>query len=156
MGQPYSGVERRRHKRYSAAAAYWITRTQDGRRQSAWMTDLSDGGAACLVTAGRGLRTGDCVVLSGIYTADAEVAESTPAVPHIARVVRIDEPQSRICQIGLRFETEVNSDLPDSEPLRAGVAGIAPMTASARSLGGVRPSLPAIDIYPAAIGQAAT
>ena len=120
------------------------------------MTDLSDGGAACLVTAGRGLRTGDCVVLSGIYTADAEVAESIPAVPRIARVVRIDKPQSRICQIGLRFETEVNSDLPQSEPLRAGVTGIAPMTASARSLGGARPSLPAIDIYPAAIGQGAT
>lgn len=120
------------------------------------MTDLSDGGAACLVTAGRGLFIGDCVVLSGIYTADAEVAESTPAVPRVARVVRIDQTQSRICQIGLRFETEVNSDLPESEPLRVGVAGIGPMTASARSLGGVRPAFPAIDIYPAAIGQAAT
>lgn len=156
MAQSYSGVERRRHKRYSAAAAYWVTRTHDGQRLSAWMTDLSDGGAACLVTAGRGLRLNDCVVLSGIYTADAEVAESTPAVPRMARVVRIDETRSRICQVGLRFETEVNSDLPQSEPLRAGVAGIAPMTASVGSLGGVCPSLPPIDIYPAPIGQAAS
>ncbi len=156
MEQSHRGVERRQHKRYTTAAAYWITRSKCGRRMSAWMTDRSDGGAAMLVEARHGLRVGDCVVLSGIYSVDADVAENTPIVPRIARVLRIDNSQSNIRCVGLRFVTEVNSGLKSSEPLRAGATGVAPMSVPLRLLGGTRPSLPVIDIYPANLRQAAS
>ena len=106
--------------------------------------------------AGWGLRIGDCVVLSGIYSADADVAENTPLVPRMARVLRIDDSQSDIRCVGLRFVTEINSGLKNSEPLRAGATGVAPMIVPLRLLGGTRPSLPVIDIYPANLRQAAS
>ncbi|MCH7870684.1 MAG: PilZ domain-containing protein [Planctomycetes bacterium] len=156
MEQSHRGVDRRQHKRYTTAAAYWITLSECGRRLSAWMTDRSDGGAALLVGARHGLRIGDCVVLSGIYSADADVAENTPLVPRMARVLRIDDSQSDIRCVGLRFVTEINSGLKNSEPLRAGATGVAPMIVPLRLLGGTRPSLPVIDIYPAHVRQAAS
>ena len=156
MEQAHRGVERRRHRRYTTAAAYWITLSKCGRRMSAWMTDRSDGGAAMLVGARHGLRVGDCVVLSGIYSVDADVAESTPLVPRIARVLRIDNSQSNIRCVGLRFETEVNSGLESSEPLRVGATGVGPVSVPLRLLGGTRPSLPVIDIYPAHRRQTAS
>ena len=156
MEQSHRGAERRQHKRYATAAAYWITLSKCGRRLSAWMTDRSDGGAALLVAARHGLRIGDCVVLSGIYSADADVAENTPIVPRIARVLRIDNSQSDIRCVGLRFVTEINSGLKSSEPLRAGATDVAPMIVPLRLLGGRRPALPEIDIYPANVRQAAS
>ncbi len=156
MEQSHRGVERRRYKRYTTAAAYWLTQSKCGRRLSAWMIDRSDGGAALLVAAPHGLRVGDCVVLSGIYSIDAEVAENTPIVPRIARVLRIDNSQTSLRCVGLRFVTEVNSGLKNSQPLRAGATGVGPMSAPLRLLGGTRPSLPVIDIYPADLRQAAS
>ena len=120
------------------------------------MTDRSDGGAAVLVADRHGLRVGDCVQLSGIYSADADVAEGTPAVPRMARVVRIDGSASRIREVAVRFETEVNSSLQRSAPLDVNAAGVGRNSVPAAALGGARPTLPAIDIYPSRRRQTAT
>lgn len=117
--QPASFVERRRDPREPKAFAFWIRRLDTMRRTSAWMLDMSIGGAAFLVDAVDAPPVGERIELLEMLTADREVREGSLPLPRFARILRHDEAQGITTKIAAQFESDANVPLGEMMARRA-------------------------------------
>ncbi len=90
----------------------------DGPRVSAWLLDISAGGAAALTAEATVPAVGQRVELSEMNSPDRVVREETVALPRYARVLRHDEGSGITRRIALRFESP-NPTLAGDEQRRA-------------------------------------
>jgi len=93
----------------------------DGPRVSAWLLDISAGGAAALTAATTAPAVGERVELSEMTSPDRVVREEAVALPRYARVLRHDDGTGVTRRIALRFESH--------EPATEGVAWCRAVTA---------------------------
>lgn len=108
--------ERRRDPRLPQAFAFWIRRPVAEGRTSAWMLDMSAGGAAFLVGAEDAPLPGERVELTEMLAYDQDVREAPPAFPQFARVVRVDPTAGITRKVAIQFEA--GTDLPLDERVR--------------------------------------
>lgn len=103
--------ERRRDVRQVKAFAFWIEPEYSGRRISAWMLDVSAGGAAFLTAAEEAPLVGTRLALAEMHTHDRFVREGASPLPAFARVLRHDDGQGLTRRVAVRFETEARAVL---------------------------------------------
>jgi hypothetical protein len=104
MPQPASPLrERRIDVRRPAAFPFWIT-SVGGTTASAWMLNLSDGGAAFLVARNQAPQVGERLVLAEMFCRDSTVQAATPPLPPRARVLRIEDDEGTTRRVAVRFE----------------------------------------------------
>ncbi|MCG3127629.1 MAG: hypothetical protein CHACPFDD_02496 [Phycisphaerae bacterium] len=116
MRQAYEGLERRSEARWPTAFAFWFQRPNSRERCSAWMVDVSRGGAAFLVSPEIAPPVGETLRLFEMYLPDEVVAGATPELPRQARVLRVEgSPDAAIQRVAVRFEHAVNARLAPRE-----------------------------------------
>lgn len=98
--------ERRRDPRVPKAFALWLCPLPGARRLSAWMLDMSAGGAALLTDAREAPPVGQRVELSEMVTPDRIVREGATPLPRYARVIRHDDSDGLVRRIAVRFEAD--------------------------------------------------
>ncbi len=122
MHQPSPGTpstERRRDPREPKSFAFWIRRLETMRRTSAWMLDMSRGGAAFMVESNEAPPIGERVELIEMLTADREVREGGMPLPRFARVLRHDCADEPTQKVAVRFETDAEVALDELVARRA-------------------------------------
>jgi hypothetical protein len=103
--------ERRRDPREPKAFALWLRPENDERCTSAWMLNLSAGGAALLTDASRTPVVGQRVQLVEMYTHDQFVREGLGPLPRYGRVLRHDDNPGLTRRIAIRFEADDHAHL---------------------------------------------
>ena len=122
MRQPaYPGRDRRSDPRQPMAFAFWIRPVGSAARHSAWLLDVSAGGAACLVPADQVPAVGRRVEFVEMPTIDPLVRAGTLLLPAFARVLRHDEQEGLTRRVAVRFETDAQAPL-DTRRDRAALA----------------------------------
>lgn len=99
-------TERRRDPRIPKAFALWLRPLPGTDRLSAWMLDMSAGGAAMLTSAQKAPLVGQRVELSEMVTPDRIVREGAAPLPRYARVIRHDDSAGELRRIAVRFEAD--------------------------------------------------
>lgn len=112
-------TDRRRDPREPKAFAFWIRRLETMRRTSAWMLDMSRGGAAFLVASDEAPPVGERVELIEMLTTDREVREGAMPLPRFARVLRHDGTGEPTQKVAVRFESDADVALDDLVARRA-------------------------------------
>ncbi len=116
MPQPaHSEPERRRDHREPKAFALWLRSERNVRCVSAWMLDLSAGGAALLTPFEKAPPIGDRIQLLEMPTHDPLVRDGAPPLPMFARVLRHDDSRGLTRRIAVRFEAEQVAPREDQE-----------------------------------------
>lgn len=112
MGQPTQPlVERRRDPRQPKAFSLWLRPRGSYQRISAWMLDVSAGGAALLTSADRVPPLGVRVELSEMHTTDPLVRAGAGPLPRFARVIRHDGEDGLTRRIAVQFEAQAEDGL---------------------------------------------
>lgn len=111
----YAGVDRRKDPRHPAAFAFWIRNPRNDHRTSAWMLDISAGGAAFLTPAEETPPVGRRLELSEMSTIDRLVRDDAGPLPRYARVVRHDSSRGVTQRVAVRFEVDVRAPLTVAE-----------------------------------------
>lgn len=109
--------ERRRIRRRPAAEALWLAPEDAGERTSAWMLDISEGGASVLVPADQVPPVGARVGLEQMICRDRIVRERAMELPATARVFRHDDVHGHTRRIALRFDVPLTARLRYHPPL---------------------------------------
>ncbi len=123
MPQPdHHDAERRRDHREPKAFALWLRSERDVRCVSAWMLDLSAGGAALLTPFENAPPVGDRIQLLEMQTHDPLVRDGAPPLPLMARVLRHDDSRGLTRRIAVRFEAEHAAPLSDHEAVPVAVS----------------------------------
>lgn len=104
-------TERRRDVRCPKAFAFWVKPGHGRRRFSAWMLDVSAGGAAFLTAAENVPPVGARVALAEMQTHDRLVREGAGALPAFARVLRHDDARGITRRVAVRFEDNAHAVL---------------------------------------------
>ena len=99
-------TERRRDPREPKAFALWLRPENSDRRTSAWMIDMSAGGAALLTAAERAPAVGTRVHLLEMHSHDQFVRDGLAALPLFGRVLRHDDTPGLTRRIAVRFEAD--------------------------------------------------
>lgn len=105
-------LERRRQPRWPCAFAFWIKPQHTQQRVSAWMLDMSEGGAAFLTPAEDAPPVGARVQLLEMLSHDPFVRERSCPLPAFARVVRHDAPRGATVRVAVQFEVDEIAALP--------------------------------------------
>lgn len=105
--------ERRSDPRQPRAFAFWIRPVGQHRRVSAWMLDVSAGGAALLTSATHAPPVGTRIELMEMLCADRIVREGAAPLPTYARVIRHDHPEGVTRRIAVQFEADDEARLTD-------------------------------------------
>lgn len=114
MQQPAAAwTERRTDPRRPQAFAFWIRPAQGRSRTSAWMLNISAGGAAFLSPAANAPPVGQRIALAEMQTQDRLVREEAAPLPMFARVLRHDDSGGVTQRLAIRFEAD------EWEPLEA-------------------------------------
>jgi c-di-GMP-binding flagellar brake protein YcgR len=104
-------TERRRDPRQTKAFAFWIRPAGTQQRISAWMLDISAGGAAFLTAAAETPPVGQRLELVEMQTMDRMVREDAQPLPAYARVLRHDPVEGETRRVAVRFETDQQAPL---------------------------------------------
>ncbi len=107
-------IERRRDPRQPKAFAFWIRPSGGHERISAWMLDISAGGAAFLTAAAEAPPVGQRLELLEMQTSDQTVREGAQPLPAYARVLRHDPVEGTTRRVAIRFEAD--QQVPLSRP----------------------------------------
>ncbi len=118
--------ERRRGRRRPFAFTCWLQPENDQRRISAWVLDMSVGGAAMLTSADHVPDIGQRVALVEMQTTDRTVRDVASNLPRYARVVRHDTPAGLTQRIAVRFESDAQQPLRPTVYRGAWMAAVAP------------------------------
>ncbi len=112
MEQPaLAFIERRREPRVPKAFAFWVRRAGSEHRVSAWMLDMSNGGAAFLTGADETPPVGQRLELMEMQTVDRVVREDAQPLPAFARVLRHDGLEGATRRVAVRFESDEQTPL---------------------------------------------
>jgi hypothetical protein len=112
VGQPTQPlVERRRDPRRPKAFSLWLRPRGSYQRISAWMLDVSAGGAALLTPADRVPPLGVRVELSEMHTTDPLVRAGAGPLPRFARVIRHDGGGGLTRRMAVQFEAQAEDGL---------------------------------------------
>ncbi len=107
MRQPESvQSERRADVRHPKAFAFWLRPVNGARRVSAWMLDMSAGGAAFLTAVDDAPSIGERIELIEMHTHDRLVREGAGPLPPFARVLRHDNSGGVTRRVAVRFESD--------------------------------------------------
>ncbi len=106
-----TSTERRRDPREPKAFALWLRAEKGDRRTSAWMIDMSVGGAALLTAADRAPAIGERVQLMEMYSHDRFVREGLSNLPLYGRVLRHDDTPGLTRRLAVRFEADDQAGL---------------------------------------------
>lgn len=109
--RPLSGRDRRSEPRQPKAFALWVQRVGHADRTSAWMLDVSVGGAAFLVPRAEAPAVGELVEFSEMPTTDPFVREGALPLPTLARVLRHDTGEGLTRRVAVRFEADLPARL---------------------------------------------
>ncbi len=115
-------TERRKDPRFPRAFAFWFRHEGRPQRISAWMLNVSAGGAAFLTPADQVPPVGQRIELIEMPTTDPMVREDAGTLPRAARVLRHDPGDGPTRKVAVRFE----SDTPD--PLAVDRVSTVPVT----------------------------
>jgi len=96
--------ERRCEPRRCAAYSFWYRRPNALELSSAWLLNVSNGGAAFLATPADTPVVGEKIELEEMYSANRLVQEGAPPLPRHARVLRVEDPQGATRRVAVRFE----------------------------------------------------
>lgn len=99
-------IDRRHDQRQPKAFALWLSPEGSHHRISAWMLDVSAGGASLLTAAEQAPPIGHRVGLLEMHTGDRMVREDGLPLPTSARVVRHDDAEGVTCRVAVRFEAD--------------------------------------------------
>lgn len=111
MDQTTEHRERRREPRWPKAFSFWIRPEGTDEKISAWMLDMSKGGAAFLVAPEQAPPVRTRLELLEMLTADPTVRADSPALPPFARVLRHDEGDGITTRVAVQFEADEASRL---------------------------------------------
>ena len=104
-------VDRRRDPRQPKAFSLWLRPRGSYQRISAWMLDVSAGGAAMLPPADSVPPLGVRVELSEMHTTDPLVRAGAGPLPRFARVIRHDRAEGLTRRIAVQFEAQAEDGL---------------------------------------------
>lgn len=121
-------TERRKDPRYPQAFAFWICPEEGYPRTSAWMLDMSAGGAAFLTAAAEAPPIGARIRLVEMQTHDRLVREGAVTLPAFARVLRHDGGEGLTRRVAVRFESD--AQLPIDPLKRRTAAAVCPHSPS--------------------------
>lgn len=114
---PISSGDRRREPRRPAAFAFWFAPHERRPRTSGWMLNISSGGAAFLVGAGKAPPPGKRIALAEMFCGDAAIREQSQPLPPFGRVVRVDDQEDGLTQrVALRFEHPASTTSDSAAP----------------------------------------
>jgi len=122
--------ERRTSPRYAAGFVIWVTRPDMG-RNSAWMLNVSAGGAAFRTLPQHAPQPGESIELATMPDDSEMDYAELPRIARYARVLRVEDAAAT-CRVAVRYEARVDASAqpPAAEKL------VAAATAPAISLGG--------------------
>jgi hypothetical protein len=107
-------IERRDHPRQTKAFSFWIRPFGTRHRASAWMENVSDGGAAFLIEPEQAPQVGQRIELIEMTTRDRTVREDACPLPMYAVVVRRQDQEGATARVAVRFE--VGAGVGDDAP----------------------------------------
>lgn len=102
-------MERRVDPRFPVGFSIWVT-DATGTHTSAWVLNLSIGGAALLMFRESAPRSGDAVELSPMPDEYQLVYDELPSIARFARVLRIEDADGPTCRVAVRFESNATAD----------------------------------------------
>jgi hypothetical protein len=104
--------ERRRDPRQPKSFAFWLRAEGGGDPVSAWMLNMSTGGAAFLTPAGQAPAVGTRITFLEMPTGDRIVREDAAPLPSAARVLRHEDGGGVTCKVAVRFESGARARRP--------------------------------------------
>ena len=103
---PMAQAERRLYPRISKAFAFWIRPVGAPHRTSAWMLNMSVGGAAFLTPVEAAPPIGTRIELLEMQSPDRLVRDDATPLPPFARVLRHDDTDGLTRRVAVRFESD--------------------------------------------------
>ncbi len=108
--------ERRAFPRQPKAFAFWFRPAGGGQRTSAWMQDVSSGGAAFLTAADQAPAVDELLTFAEMPITDRTVRDDAMPLPARGRVVRQEQDGGVTRRVAVRFEEDQTAALHPPAP----------------------------------------